>query len=149
LSKAITRAREELKGLNELYRLLADAHSYIEEHQSSSCPVCEEAVDGAQVTKQLARRLQDLRSQEISAKEKHIKTAEAELKVCEAAETTLSRLRRQLESAQKDVDGLIPKIKVALSIEALAETKAEQRLSAAISRARVTAVAWRRRLKPC
>lgn len=134
LGKAIMRAREELKGLNELYCLLSDAHSYIEEHKSSSCPVCEKPADGAQLTMALARRLQDLNSQEISAKEMDIKSAEAKLKACENAEIALSRLRRQLESAQKDVDGLIPKMKAALSVETLAEAKAQQRLAAAISK---------------
>jgi DNA repair exonuclease SbcCD ATPase subunit len=134
LRKSRSQAREELKGLNELYRLLADAHSYIEEHNSGSCPVCEEPADGAQLTKALARRLQAVKSREISAKENDIKTIEAKLKSCENAETELLRLRRQLESAQKDVDGLILRIKATLSLETLPEGKVQPRLSAAISK---------------
>ncbi|MGH9721905.1 MAG: ATP-binding protein, partial [Bryobacteraceae bacterium] len=51
LGVAVMRASEDLKGLNELYRILADAHSYIAERNSNSCPVCEKPADGRQLTR--------------------------------------------------------------------------------------------------
>ncbi len=134
LNRSLNRAREDLKGLNELYRILAGAHSYISEHSVKSCPVCKRPTDASELSRALERRLRELKSQDIAAKEKEIKTSEGQLKEVEAAESLLVRLRSRVDSCQKEVDKLIPQVRTALSAESLAEPRVHQRLTAAIAK---------------